>query len=80
MQTFLPYRDFNSTAYCLDYRRLGKQRLETYQIIRVLTGLSTGWANHPAVKMWKGYVPALKAYYNAIVFEWIERGYEPPSP
>ena len=28
MQTFLPYKDFGKTAKCLDYRRLGKQRVE----------------------------------------------------
>jgi hypothetical protein len=28
VQTFLPYPDFKKTAGCLDWRRLGKQRIE----------------------------------------------------
>jgi len=33
MQTFLPYSDFRKSAECLDYRRLGKQRLEANDIL-----------------------------------------------
>jgi hypothetical protein len=33
MQTFLPYASFEETAHILDYRRLGKQRVEGWQII-----------------------------------------------
>ena len=33
MQTFLPYPDFKKSLQTLDYRRLGKQRIEAYQII-----------------------------------------------
>ncbi len=58
MQTFLPYEDFTLSAQCLDYRRLGKQRVEALQIFNALTGASTkdgreyrGWINHPATKM-----------------------------
>jgi len=36
VQTFLPYPDFKKSLQALDYRRLGKQRLEAYQIIRIL--------------------------------------------
>jgi hypothetical protein len=36
MQTFLPYPDFKKSIKALDYRRLGKQRVEAYQIIRTL--------------------------------------------
>lgn len=39
MQTFLPYSDFKLTASILDCRRLGKQRIEAYQI---LCALKTG--------------------------------------
>jgi len=35
MQTFLPYADFKESAQCLDYRRLGKQRVEAKQIHRM---------------------------------------------
>lgn len=76
MQTFLPYKDFVKTAKCLDYRRLGKQRVEAYQIINCLENKSSiGWKNHPAVKMWLGYTDALKLYHDCMVIEWVKRGY-----
>jgi len=75
MQTFLPYRNFQSSAQCLDYRRLGKQRLEAKQILNALRGLTFGWVNHPVTKMWRGYETALCAYYNEMVIEWEGRGY-----
>lgn len=36
MQTFLPYPDFARSARCLDYKRLGKQRVENLQIMQAL--------------------------------------------
>ncbi len=36
MQTFLPYPDFARSAAVLDPARLGKQRVETLQILRAL--------------------------------------------
>jgi len=76
VNTFLPYADFKKTAECLDVKRLGKQRLEAHMIINILENPSKlGWRNHPAVKMWRGYIDALKMYFNAIVQEWIEREY-----
>lgn len=75
MQTFLPYPDFAASAKVLDYRRLGKQRVETWQIIRALSGETKGWASHPASKMWDGYLPALHMYGRAMCTEWIDRGY-----
>jgi hypothetical protein len=33
VQTFLPYSDYATSARVLDYRRLGKQRVETKQIL-----------------------------------------------
>ena len=78
MQTFLPYPDFHSTALVLDWRRLGKQRVEAMQILNILTGKTgkKGWINHPAVKMWRGYERALMSYANEIIREWIRRGYK----
>ena len=38
MQTFLPYPDFKQSAACLDYRRLGKQRVEGVQILKKILG------------------------------------------
>lgn len=38
MQTFLPYPDFRASAETLDNKRLGKQRVETYQLLTAVTG------------------------------------------
>lgn len=78
MQTFLPYRDFEQTANCLDYRRLGKQRVEAYQILQIVINNVTKsrWLNHPAVLMWKNFPEALAEYGKAICKEWILRGYK----
>lgn len=74
MQTFLPYADFRRSAQALDSRRLGKQRVEAWQILRCLEQPNR-WRNHPAVRMWAGYEDALKAYMNACIDEWVLRGY-----
>ena len=78
MQTFLPYANFGDSAAVLDSKRLGKQRVECFQILNILLGLKpfSRWKNHPAVLMWKGYENALKLYYNYIVKEWVRRGYK----
>ena len=76
MQTFLPYSNFQKTAEVLDYRRLGKQRVEGMQIINtILNPQQKGWRNHPIVIMWTPYVTALMVYTNTIINEWIKRGY-----
>lgn len=76
MQTFMPYgTQFKRNARCLDYRRLGKQRVECLQIINCLEGRRQSWQNHPAVLMWTGHIDALKAYGNEMIKEWIRRGY-----
>ncbi|MFD4029135.1 MSMEG_6728 family protein [Streptomyces sp. NPDC058637] len=62
MQTFLPYADFSRSALALDPRRLGKQRVETIQVLRGLTVPGYGWRHHPAVRMWTGYEEALVRY------------------
>lgn len=76
MQTFLPYADFIKTAKCLDYRRLGKQRVEAWQIYQALTKENYGWKHHPIVKMWQGYEQALLRYGMSICEEWRARGYK----
>ena len=75
MQTFLPYKSFKNSLQSLDWRRLGKQRVEAHQILNVLLGRTTtkGWVNHPITKMWKGYEPSLQLYFNLCVEEWINR-------
>lgn len=81
MQTFLPYSDFVQSAKVLDYRRLGKQRVEAMQLVNSTLklaanpGIKVGWANHPARTMWHGCLPALKLYHNVVIQEWIDRGY-----
>ena len=74
MQTFLPVADFAESARILDDSRLGKQRVEMYQIIRTLDGVTQGWRNHPAVRMWRGYEPMLLVYGLAMCDEWDRRG------
>ena len=76
MQTFLPYSNFAKSAQSLDRKRLGKQRVETMQIMQTLAGISSGWRNHPAVKMWRGYEKTLLEYQSAVIEEWISRGYK----
>jgi hypothetical protein len=75
MQTFLPVPDFEDGARLLDSPRLGKQRVETLQILRALELPDYGWASHPAVRMWRGRTPALVAYGLAMVRVWRERGF-----
>ena len=75
MQTFLPLPSFAASARVLDDVRLGKQRVEAYQIVRTLDGVTRGWRHHPAVRMWRGHETALLDYAAAVCAEWIERGH-----
>jgi hypothetical protein len=75
MQTFLPYPDIKQSVECLDNKRLGKQRVEAFQIFKALTISDYGWKNHPATLMWKGYEPALLYYVDCCIIEWIRRGF-----
>ena len=40
MQTFITREDYTDTASDLDVKRLGKQRVEAYQILKALRGSS----------------------------------------
>ncbi|MDQ1531335.1 MAG: hypothetical protein QOE37_1440 [Microbacteriaceae bacterium] len=75
MQTFLPYPSFADSAAVLDTGRLGKQRIETMQILRAVTMPTYGWQRHPVVGMWRGFVPGLTAYGLAVVDTWRARGH-----
>ena len=83
MQTFLPDPNYVRSAKCLDDKRLGKQRLETKQILLAL-GLEIGphkpgkkgWQNHPAVRMWRGFELSLIVYGNCVCNEWRRRGFK----
>ena len=88
MQTFLPYADFERSARVLDDRRLGKQRVETLQVMGVLVAAfwdnvagrvqerePRGWRSHPVVLMWRGHEGSLLAYQRATCAVWTERGF-----
>lgn len=85
MQTFLPYRKLDQCARVLDNKRLGKQRVETMQLMKVLVSLNVPehrittttipWSHHPAALMWSGYEVMLMAYQSAICDEWDRRGF-----
>lgn len=74
VQTFLPYPDVHESARVLDDRRLGKQRVEAYQVVRTLAEITRGWRNHPVVRMWRGHLPALIDYGLVMCREWTSRG------
>lgn len=76
MQTFLPSIDYEYSAQTLDNKRLNKQILEGYQILKVLSNASPSgaWRNHPAVLMWKGSELELLAYIEHMMYEADFRG------
>lgn len=76
MQTFLPYADFSTSASVLDRARLGKQRVETLQILKALSDPDYGWQHHPATQMWRESPASLIAYGQAVCLEWRSRGYK----
>lgn len=90
MQTFVPYADCRKSAQALDYKRLGKQRVQCKQILQALEALrkndlytidkngrtrKRGWLNHPCTQMWVGHEGFLINYSIFMVAEWRERGY-----
>lgn len=62
MQVFLPFKSPLETAKCLDKRRLHKQIVECYQIMKAIKGESQAWKNHPICKMYKDNLKFLEAY------------------
>lgn len=80
VNTFVVSKSLPECAALLDYRRLGKQRVEAYQIIKALEEGTSSWLNHPACRMWKDHVEPLKLYYNYMVREWETRGYTNNMP
>lgn len=79
MQTFMPHQNFGVSARCLDDKRLGKQRVEAYQIIKAIRGDyndSGAWVNHPATVMWRDHVGALCLYGAEMCIEWTKRGFD----
>ena len=59
----------------LDTARLGKQRVEALQVLRAIVLPSYGWQTHPAMQMWRGYVPALTRYALDMVDAWTDQGH-----
>lgn len=74
MQTFLPFTDFALSAKSLDSKRLNKQIVEAYQILKAITDPNYGWQNHPIVNMWRGYPQALLDYARECSIEMSSRG------
>jgi hypothetical protein len=76
VNTFVTSDSVVECAKALDYRRLGKQRVEAYQLWRALMGMTKGWTKHPATLMWTGHTCFLALYCNTMIDEWIARGYK----
>jgi len=76
-QTWVPELDFEQCAAVLDNKRLGAQRGEGLIVVRALTDRypSGAWSQHPAVRMWRGYLPAFCRYGIAVCREWRSRGF-----
>jgi hypothetical protein len=74
MQTFLPSGNSIFAAQALDNKRLNKQILEGYQILKVLATDGKAWRNHPAVLMWEGHEGALVDYVRSMIKEAKHRG------
>ena len=82
VNTFLVHQDFKIAVKILDNRRLGKQRVEARQLIDTIDKLKSGqadkkisWSNHPITLSWINHVDSLKLYFNCVVQEWINRGF-----
>jgi hypothetical protein len=78
MQTFIISQDFPTCAKVLDNKRLNKQKVEAYQILKVLKSWESakGWKNHPAVLMWKNHEETLIQYALDIANECLSRGFK----
>jgi hypothetical protein len=79
MQIFLPYQSLIQSAQCLDNKRLNKQIVECSQILKVLTGETEAWKNHPAVLMVRGHNNFVSQYGHICCLEWTERGFKKHS-
>jgi len=80
MQVFIPYSEFPKIFDSLDYRRLGKQRVETLQLLNAINSRKNndygkGWVNHPATKMWANHAHFLAFYGVSCCLAWRKRGY-----
>jgi hypothetical protein len=76
MQTFLPLPTYEASARALDQQRLGKQRVEAFQMASAILDPKYGWQRHPAVEMWRGHGAALCVYGMVVCRVWRERGFK----
>ena len=79
MQTFMTHDNYVDTAKSLDNKRLGKQRVEAYQILKALRGdydKTGAWVNHPATLMWRNHEYELALYGLTVSVEFYERGFD----
>jgi hypothetical protein len=74
MQTFLPSTSFAVCAQSLDSKRLNKQILEGYQILKVLSTKGKAWSRHPATLMWTNCEKTLVKYIRTMIEEAKVRG------
>jgi hypothetical protein len=70
VNVFLPYCEIAASVRCLDDLRLGKQLVECQQILNVLRGRRKGYANHPAVVMFRGHEGFLLEYALEAAMDW----------
>jgi hypothetical protein len=75
----MTHNSYVESAQALDTKRLGKQRVEAYQIFKALRGdydKTGAWVNHPATVMWRGNEYELALYGLSISVEFYERGFD----
>lgn len=81
MNIFLPYEDdIVASVQSLDDKRLNKQILECYQLIRISERLNSGeikvgYINHPIYQHYKDYIPFVKRYGWECCKEYFNRFY-----
>ena len=75
MITFLPYPDFMRSAKVLDNQRLGKQRVEAVQVVRIILAKDSKFKYHPLTIMWNPFLHALCNYGMVVCEEWSDRGF-----
>lgn len=88
VNTFVPDRDsYYRSALALKRQHLGKQRVESLQIMCALLGVDKhgaprvlppgrkpGWSNHTAARMWRGHELALLEYTVTMCIAWKRLG------
>ena len=73
----MPSANFQECSRILDNKRLGKQRIESRQILDdLLNNTKRGWKSHPVSRMWAGYETSLALYMNNMILEWENRGFK----